>query len=120
MSTHDENSTDIDQTENELNDTLDLQQLRRKRSASKANITKKIKEITEWINSSCTASEVRNKIKEFEDLSEGFFLAHSAYHSMITDEYDKIDSEEYLQGETNRIENFKMANIFGRQITKRC
>jgi hypothetical protein len=120
MSTHDENSTDIDQTENELNDTLDLQQLRRKRSASKANITKKIKQITEWINSSRTAPEVRNKIKEFEDLSEGFFLAHSAYHSMITDEYDKIDSEEYLQGETNRIENFKMANIFGRQITKRC
>jgi hypothetical protein len=47
MSTHSENSTDIDQTENELNDTLDLQQLRRKQSASKANITKKVKEITE-------------------------------------------------------------------------
>lgn len=97
----------IDEKEIESNATLDLQRLRRKRSAAKASITKKIKELTEWINSSRTMSEVQSKVKEFEDVSKGFFAAHSAYHSMISDEYDKTDSElEYLQSETNRIENF--------------
>ena len=94
MSSHSETSTEPKETES--SDTLDLQQLRRKRSAAKANITKKIKELTEGINSSRTAQEVQNKIKEFEDVSNGFFFAHSAYHSKITDEYDKIDSDEYF------------------------
>ena len=50
----------------------------------------------------------------------GFFVAHSAYHSRITNEYDKIDSDEYFQGETNRIENFNitlkewLANLKGK------
>ena len=118
MSSHSETSTD--QKETESNDTPDLQQLRRKRSAAKANITKKIKELTEWINSSRTAQEVQTKIKEFEDVSNGFLVAHSAYHSRITDEYDKIDSDEYFQGKTNRIENFNitlkewLANLKGK------
>ena len=91
----------------ELNATpLDLQRLRRKRSAAKANITKKVKELTEWVNSSRTATEVQIKIEEFAEVSNGFFVAHSSYHTMISDEYDKTDSEEYLQTETNRIENF--------------
>ena len=93
------------QKETELNAMLDLQRLRRKRSAAKANITKKIKELTQWINSSRTATEVQTKIEEFEDMSRGFFVAHSAYHSTISDDYDITDSEEYLQRETKRIDN---------------
>ena len=34
-------------------------------------------------------------------------MAHSKYHSIIKDENDIIDSEEYLEKETQRIENFK-------------
>ena len=47
------------------------------------------------------------KLKEFVDVAEDFYAAHSRYHSAIcNDEYDVVDSEEYLMTERKRIANF--------------
>ena len=44
---------------------------------------------------------------EFDDVATKFYVAHSKYHSIIQDENDVVDSEEYLDKEKKRIENFK-------------
>ena len=80
--------------------------LRRSRSAAKANVTKKIKEITEWKINCQSLDDARSKIKEFSDVANKFYGAHEAYHATIDNEYDIMDSDEYLQAEMKRIENF--------------
>ena len=82
-------------------------QLSRSRSAAKANITKKIKELTEWQMTCGSVYEADEKLKTFVDVVSKFYLAHSKYHSLIKDENDLADSEEYLEKEKKRIENFK-------------
>ena len=87
-------------------ESLEFQRLRRSRSAAKVNIRKKIKELTEWKMSCQSLNDARIKTKEFADVVNNFYTAHSVYHAMIVDEYDIIDSDEYFQTERKRIENF--------------
>ena len=82
-------------------------QLSRSRSAAKGNITKKIKELTEWQMTQRTVLEAREKMAEFDGVATKFYEAHSKYHSIFKDENDIVDSEEYLDKEKERIENFK-------------
>ena len=46
------------------------------------------------------------KIKEFEDTAKNFYYAHEKYQAVIRNEYDIIDSQEYLETEKMRIDNF--------------
>ncbi len=69
----------------------------RSRAAAKANITKKIKELTEWKMTCDNLIDARAKVKEFSDVVASFYTAHSNYHDAIDDEYDVIDSEEYAR-----------------------
>ena len=78
-------------------------QLSRSRSAAKANITKKIKELTEWQMTCGSVYEADEKLKTFVDVASKFYLAHSKYHSFIKDENDLADSEEYFEKEISRI-----------------
>lgn len=82
-------------------------QLSRSRSAAKGNITKKIKELTEWQMTQRDIVEAQEKMAEFDDVGTKFYVAHSKYHSVIQDEDDMVDSEEYFDKERKRIENFK-------------
>ena len=82
-------------------------QLSRSRSAAKGNITKKIKELTEWQMTRGSIEEAEERLAAFAEVATKFYVAHSKYHSIIKDENDIIDSEEYLEKETQRIENFK-------------
>ena len=91
----------------QANEEAIILQLIRSRSAAKANITKKIKELTEWQITCGSVYEADEKLRTFVDVASKFYLAHSKYHSLIKDENDLADSEEYLKKEKKRIENFK-------------
>ena len=67
--------------------------LRRCRSAAKANITKKIKELTEWRTNCQSVEEAISKVKEFDNVADHFHIAHAKYHAEINDEYDILDSD---------------------------
>jgi DNA-binding ferritin-like protein len=82
-------------------------QLSRSHSTAKGNITKKIKEITEWQMTRGSLDEAHEKLAAFADVATKFYSAHLKYHSIIEDENDLVDSEEYLEKERKRIENFK-------------
>ena len=102
----------------------DVQALRRRRSAAKANITKKIKELTEWKMKCENTSEAQMKVNEFAAVAENLYVACSKYQSAISDEYEVIESEEYLSTEKKRIDNFtptlmkRVTDIEGGVITK--
>ena len=51
--------------------------------------------------------EADEKLRSFVDVASKFYLAHSRYHSFIKDENDLADSEEYLEKEKKKVENFK-------------
>ena len=82
-------------------------QLRRKRSAAKGAITKKIKELTELKTGWQSLSEANVRAQEFTDVVNKFYTAHEHYHTTIEDNYDREDSNEYLQIEVQRIQNFQ-------------
>ena len=46
-------------------------------------------------------------MEAFDDVTLKFYLAQSKYHSLINDENSLADSEEYLEREKKRIENFE-------------
>ena len=83
------------------------EQLRGNRSAAKGSVTKKIKELTELKLNLRDANEAKIKTREFNDVVNKFNNAHEVYHATLKDEYDLEDSDEYLQIETRRIENFQ-------------
>ena len=93
--------------ESQANQEAMVLQLSRSRSAAKGNITKKIKELTEWQMTRGSIEEAEERLAAFAEVATKFYVAHSKYHSIIKDENDIIDSEEYLEKETKRIENFK-------------
>ena len=90
-----------------INVTLDLERLRRARSSAKANVTKKIKNLTEWNFGYHTISEAELKSCEFEEVVKKFNVAHAQYHGALNDEIDVVDSDEYFNIETQRIDNFR-------------
>ena len=44
--------------------------------------------------------------KRIEDTTKSFYYAHEKYQALISDEYEIIDSQEYLETEKMRIDNF--------------
>ena len=82
-------------------------QLRKSRSAAKASITKKIKEVTECFSNCENVADVRLKAQEFHDTANNFRDAHNAYHASLDDEFEIQDSQEYFECETQRIVNFQ-------------
>ena len=82
-------------------------QLRRNRSAAKASITKKIKEITECFSNCKNVTDVRLKAQEFYETAGNFRDAHKAYHASLDDEFEIQDSHEYFECETQQIVNFQ-------------
>ncbi len=85
----------------------DILQLSRRRSTAKGNLNKKKKGLTEWQITRGNIGEAQEKMAEFADVGNKFYVAHSKYHSIIEDENDVVDSKEYLEKESKRIENFK-------------
>ena len=82
-------------------------QLRRNRSAVKANVMKKIKEVTECMSNSRDVTDVELKAKEFLETATHFRGVHSVYHTPLDDEFRIQDSNDYLDSEAQRIENFQ-------------
>ena len=82
-------------------------QLRRNRSAAKANVMKKIKEVTECMSNSRDVTDVELKAKEFLETATHFRGVHSVYHTPLDDEFRIQDSNDYLDSEAQRIENFQ-------------
>jgi len=82
-------------------------QLRKSRSAAKASITKKIKEVTECFSNCENVADVRLKAQEFHDTANNFRDAHNAYHASLDDEFEIQDSQEHFECETQRIVNFQ-------------
>ena len=82
-------------------------QLRKSRSAAKASITKKIKEVTECFSNCENVGDVRLKAQEFHNTANNFRDAHNAYHASLDDEFEIQDSQEYFECETQRIVNFQ-------------
>ena len=89
-----------------VDDEQDVSYLRRKRSAAKGILTKKIKELTQWRMQCQSLSEAKLKITEFEDCVSKFQYAHAKYHVMMKEDYEIADSLEYFESEERRIANF--------------
>jgi hypothetical protein len=81
----------------------EVQRLRRVRSAAKGNVTKKIKQLTEW-KLRCESYEDTNvKYEEFKSTVRNFYHAHESHHAAINDENEMTDSQEYFESEKMRI-----------------
>ena len=50
-------------------------------------------------------TEAQIEVNEFTAVAENFYVACSKYQSAISDEYEVIESEEYLSTERKRIDN---------------
>ena len=111
----DTNSTEESTRDKRPNVTLDNEgirherslQLRRSRSAAKASITKKIKEITECFSNCENLADVRLNAQEFYETASNFRDVHKAYHASLDDEFETQDSHEYFECESQRIVNFQ-------------
>jgi hypothetical protein len=64
-------STDLDQER-------EVQRLRRIRSAAKGNVTKKIKQLTEWKMRCESFGDANLKCEEFKNTVEDFYCAHES------------------------------------------
>ena len=94
----------------------DLVRLRRSRRAAKGNVTKKINEITLCMSQSPLVEELLSKAQEFNKTMEAFKTAHANYHSMLSDEDEIQDSQDYYESECARIANFQ--EILNQFITR--
>ena len=63
-------------------------QYRKTRSAAKARITRKIKELTERSTSRENVADVREGAQEFEEIAANFRDAHNAYHATLDDDFE--------------------------------
>ena len=93
-----------------------LLRLRRSRRAAKGNVTKKITEITLCMSQSPLVEDLLSKAQEFNKTMEAFKTAHASYHSMLSDEDEIQDSQDYYESECARIANFQ--ETLNRFITK--
>ena len=84
-----------------------LLRLRRSRRAAKGNVTRKITEITLCMSQSPLMEELLSKAQEFDKTIEAFKTAHANYHSMLSDEDEIQDSQDYYESECARIANFQ-------------
>ena len=84
-----------------------LLRLRRSRRAAKGNVTRKITEITLCMLQSPLMEELLSKAQEFDKTIEAFKTAHANYHSMLSDEDEIQDSQDYYDSECARIANFQ-------------
>ena len=84
-----------------------LLRLRRSRRAAKGNVTKKITEITLCMSQSPLVEDLLSKAQQFTKTMEAFKTAHANYHSMLSDEDEIQDSQDYYKSECARIANFQ-------------
>ena len=84
-----------------------LLRLRRSRRVAKGNVTKKITEITLFMSQSPLVEELLSKAQEFNKTMEAFKTTHAHYHSMLRDEDEIQDSQDYYKSECARIANFQ-------------
>ena len=82
-------------------------QFRKTRSAAKARITRKIKELTECFTNLENVADVCKGAQEFEEVATNFQDAHSAYHATLDDDFEIQDSQEYFDCKNQRIVNFE-------------
>ena len=82
-------------------------QCRKTRSATKACITRKIKELTERFTKCKNVADVRKGGQEFEEIATNFRDTHSGYHATLHDDFEIQDSQEYFECENQRIVNFQ-------------
>ena len=82
-------------------------QCRKARSAAKARITRKIKELTERFSNRENLADVREWAQELEEIAMNFRDAHNAYHATLDDDFEIQDSQEYFECENQRIVNFQ-------------
>ena len=93
-------------------------QFRRSRSAAKAIITKKIKDLTECFSCRENIADVRAKAQEFEEIAANFREAHDNYHATLDDDFEIQDSHEYFECENQRIVNFQRTLDSGSETRK--
>ena len=77
------------------------------RSAAKARITRKIKELTECFINRENVADVRKWAQEFEEIATNFRDAHNAYHATLEDDFEIQELQEYFECENQRIVNFQ-------------
>ena len=82
-------------------------QCRKTKSAAKARITRKIKELTERFTNRENVADVREGAQEFEEIATNFRDAHNAYHTTLDDDFEIQDSQEYFECKNQRIVNFQ-------------
>ena len=88
-----------------LNENLFL--LCRSRRVAKGNLTKKITKITLCMSQSPLVEDLLSKTQEFNKTMEAFKNAHANHHSMLRDEDEIQDSQDYYESECARIANFQ-------------
>ena len=77
------------------------------RSAAKACITRKIKELTELFTNRENVADVRKGAQEFKEIATNFWDTHNAYHATLDDDFEIQDSQEYFECENQGIVNFQ-------------
>ena len=77
------------------------------KGATKARITRKIKELNERLTNCENIAEVRKGAQEFEEIATNFRDAHNEYHATLDDDFEIQDSQEYFECENQRILNFQ-------------
>ncbi len=75
--------------------------------AAKANITRKMNEITELIKDVINLERVRSVYSDFEECLRKFDLAQGNYHANLTDEDDAQESDAYYNVEIRRRSAFR-------------
>lgn len=83
-----------------------LLSLRRSTRAAKGK-RRKITGTTMCMSQSPLAEELLSKTQEFNKRIEAFKTAHANYHSMLSDEDEIQDSQDYYESECARIANFQ-------------
>ena len=86
-------------------------QCRKTRSAAKARITRKIKELTERFTNHENIADVREGVQEFEKIATNFRDTHNAYHATLDGDFEIQDSQEYFECENQRIPDFQQTLV---------
>ena len=89
------------------NDGIQSHQCCKTRSAAKARITRKIKELTQCFTNCENVAHVYKGAEEFEEIATNFRETHNAYHATLNKDLEIQDSQEYFECENQQIVNFQ-------------
>ena len=109
------NSTEVRATRRQVQPNVTLDQegvrndsllcLHRSRRSTKGNITKKIGQITLSMSLLLSVEEIAH---EFKDKVDAFRSAHANYHALLSEKDDILDSQDYYESESKRIDDFQL------------